>query len=64
MSEMARALKESWTLVEERQEKLARYFYARLFVSSPRLRELFPVQMDLQRTRLLRAIVTAVSESC
>jgi NAD(P)H-flavin reductase/hemoglobin-like flavoprotein len=53
-------LKESWTLVEDQQDKVAQYFYARIFLSDPRLRELFPIQMDVQRARLLRAIVTAV----
>ncbi|MCW2642027.1 MAG: putative oxidoreductase [Dactylosporangium sp.] len=60
MHSMSRLLKESWTLVEERQDKLASYFYARMFLSNPQLRELFPVQMDVQRARLLGAIVTAV----
>ncbi|BCJ43487.1 flavohemoprotein [Actinoplanes ianthinogenes] len=53
-------LKESWSLVEEHQDKVAGYFYARMFLSHPDLRDLFPVQMDVQRTRLLTAIVTAV----
>jgi NAD(P)H-flavin reductase/hemoglobin-like flavoprotein len=57
---MSRLLKESWTLVEEQQDKLASYFYARMFMSNPQLRDLFPVQMDTQRARLLGAIVTAV----
>jgi NAD(P)H-flavin reductase/hemoglobin-like flavoprotein len=60
MSNLARLLKESWTLVEEHQDKLASYFYAQVFLSNPQLRELFPIHMDLQRTRLLAAIVTAV----
>jgi NAD(P)H-flavin reductase/hemoglobin-like flavoprotein len=60
MSDLSRALKESWTLVEERQDKLASYFYARFFASNPKLRELFPVHMDPQRARLLRAVVTAI----
>jgi NAD(P)H-flavin reductase len=53
-------LKESWSLVEDRQDKVAGYFYARMFLSNPQLRELFPVQMDVQRTRLLSAIVKAI----
>jgi NAD(P)H-flavin reductase/hemoglobin-like flavoprotein len=57
---MSRLLKESWTLVEEQQDKLASYFYARMFLSNPQLRDLFPVQMDVQRSRLLGAIVSAV----
>ncbi len=53
-------LKESWSLVEEHQDKVASYFYARMFLSRPELRDLFPVHMDVQRSRLLGAIVTAV----
>jgi NAD(P)H-flavin reductase/hemoglobin-like flavoprotein len=60
MYSLSRLLKESWTLVEERQDKLASYFYARMFLSNPQLRDLFPVQMDVQRSRLLGAIVSAV----
>ena len=60
MSSLSRILKESWALVEEHQEKLASYFYARIFLSNPQVRDLFPVQMDVQRARLLGAIVTAV----
>ena len=60
MSNLSRLLKESWTLVEEQQDKLASYFYARMFLNNPQLRDLFPVQMDVQRSRLLGAIVTAV----
>ncbi|GIJ52334.1 flavohemoprotein [Virgisporangium aliadipatigenens] len=60
MSDLARLLKESWTLVEEQQDRLASYFYAKLFLSNPQLRDLFPVQMDVQRARLLNAVVTAV----
>jgi NAD(P)H-flavin reductase/hemoglobin-like flavoprotein len=60
MYSLSRLLKESWTLVEEQQDKLASYFYARIFMSNPQLRDLFPVQMDVQRARLLGAIVSAV----
>lgn len=60
MGNLARLLKESWTLVEEQQDRVAGYFYARIFLSHPGLRDLFPVQMDVQRARLLNAIVTAV----
>ena len=60
MSNLSKLLKESWTLVEEHQDRVAGYFYARMFLSNPQLRDLFPVQMDVQRARLLGAIVTAV----
>jgi NAD(P)H-flavin reductase/hemoglobin-like flavoprotein len=35
------------------------YFYALLFVRRPELREMFPVAMDTQRDRLLKALLTA-----
>jgi len=60
MGNLSRLLKESWTLVEEQQDKVAGYFYARVFTTAPQVRDLFPVQMDVQRARLLGAIVTAV----
>ncbi|HEY2948268.1 MAG TPA: globin domain-containing protein [Micromonosporaceae bacterium] len=60
MGNLSRILKESWTLLDEQQDKVAGYFYARIFLSNPQLRDLFPVQMDAQRARLLGAIVTAV----
>jgi NAD(P)H-flavin reductase/hemoglobin-like flavoprotein len=60
MGNLSRLLKESWTLVEEQQDRVAGYFYARMFLSDPQLRDLFPIQMDVQRARLLGAIVTAV----
>jgi NAD(P)H-flavin reductase/hemoglobin-like flavoprotein len=60
ISDLSSILKESWSLVEERQERLAMHFYARLFLSNPQLRDMFPVQMDIQRNRLLGAIVTTI----
>jgi len=60
MGDLGRLLKESWSLVEEHQDKVAGYFYARLFLSAPTLRDLFPVHMDVQRARLLNAIVTVI----
>ncbi|MEU5907909.1 globin domain-containing protein [Micromonospora sp. NPDC047527] len=60
MDNVARLLKESWTLVEEDRERLSGYFYARLFLLDPALRQLFPVQMTGQGDRLLEAIITAI----
>jgi NAD(P)H-flavin reductase/hemoglobin-like flavoprotein len=57
---LSQLLKESWTLLEDRADDLANYFYARLFLSDPNLRDMFPVQMDIQRSRLLGALVEAV----
>ncbi|RSM71789.1 flavohemoprotein [Actinoplanes sp. ATCC 53533] len=60
MSHLSAVLKESWHLVEDRQDRVAAYFYARLFLANPQLRDLFPVQMDVQRGRLLGAIVATI----
>lgn len=60
MDELARLLKESWTLLEEDREGLGGHFYARLFLLDPDLRQLFPLQMTGQGDRLLEAIITAI----
>lgn len=60
VSDLQRLLKESWALVEDQQDRLAGYFYARIFLKNPATREMFPMTMDVQRARLLGAIVTAV----
>ncbi|WP_020524264.1 globin domain-containing protein [Catelliglobosispora koreensis] len=59
-ADLSALLKESWTLVEEDQERVAGYFYAHIFTAHPHLRDMFPVQMQLQRERLLSAIVSTV----
>lgn len=60
MDNLARLLKESWTLVEDDRARLGGHFYARLFLLDPALRQLFPVQMTGQGDRLLEAIITAI----
>jgi NAD(P)H-flavin reductase/hemoglobin-like flavoprotein len=60
VSDLSRTLKESWTLVEARQDRMASQFYARMFLADPQLRDLFPVQMDESRSRLLASIITAI----
>ncbi|MFE0700197.1 globin domain-containing protein [Streptomyces sp. NPDC058872] len=40
-------------------DRMTSYFYALLFVGNPELRDMFPVAMDAQRDRLLRALLTA-----
>jgi NAD(P)H-flavin reductase/hemoglobin-like flavoprotein len=50
-------LRETLTRVGDRTDKMIGYFYAKLFVEFPETRELFPVQMDVQRSRLLTAIL-------
>lgn len=54
------AIRTSWALVEPQQEDIARHFYATLFAHAPQTRELFPINMEVQRSRLLRALVHVV----
>ncbi|MCU1670978.1 globin domain-containing protein [Pseudonocardia sp.] len=53
-------IRSSWALVEPRTEELGRHFYATLFSTAPETRDLFPVNMEVQRSRLLRALVHVV----
>jgi NAD(P)H-flavin reductase/hemoglobin-like flavoprotein len=50
-------LRETLTRIADRSDKAVGYFYAKLFVDHPETRELFPVQMDVQRSRLVHAIL-------
>jgi NAD(P)H-flavin reductase/hemoglobin-like flavoprotein len=57
---MVELIRESFALLEPRAEELGRYFYATLFSHAPETRALFPVNMEVQRSRLLRALVHVV----
>lgn len=61
MGDLARTLTESWGRVADRQDRVSAYFYARLFLAAPRLRDLFPIQLRAQRVRLVAAIVRAIT---
>src|SRR5215470_14015237 len=60
MSTLAVLLKESWGYIEDRADDLANNFYARVFLADPSLRELFPVEMTDQRTRLVQSLVSVI----
>ncbi|MGH3656068.1 MAG: globin domain-containing protein [Micromonosporaceae bacterium] len=57
---MSQQLKESWALVEDQADQVAGYLYARLFTRQPLWREMFPLHMDIQRERIVAAIVRAI----
>jgi NAD(P)H-flavin reductase/hemoglobin-like flavoprotein len=59
-SALAAVIRSSFTLVESRTDELARVFYATLFASAPQIRAMFPVSMQVQRSRLLRALMHVV----
>lgn len=54
---MVETVRRSWAVVEPHADEVGQLFYARLFHSAPETRELFPVNMEVQRSRLLRALV-------
>ena len=53
-------IRSSFAVVAPRSEEVARHFYATLFSQAPATRDLFPVNMEVQRSRLLRALVHVV----
>ena len=59
-SEMVMIIRNSWTEVEPKADELAKHFYSVLFQHAPATRELFPANMQVQRSRLLRALVHVV----
>jgi NAD(P)H-flavin reductase/hemoglobin-like flavoprotein len=59
-SETVRLIRESWAGVEPHSEEMGRQFYATLFRIVPETRDLFPVNMEVQRSRLMRALVHVV----
>ncbi|WP_460394538.1 globin domain-containing protein [Actinophytocola sediminis] len=57
---MVRLVRESFATVEPMTEQVAAHFYATLFAIAPATREMFPINMQVQRSRLLRALVHVV----
>jgi NAD(P)H-flavin reductase/hemoglobin-like flavoprotein len=57
---MVSIIRSSWELVEPVADELAKHFYAVLFARAPETRDLFPANMEIQRSRLLRALVHVV----
>src|SRR3982074_881316 len=59
-SGMVEIIRSSFAMVEPHADELGRHFYATLFRIAPETRDLFPVNMEVQRSRLLRALVHVV----
>lgn len=60
VNQMVTLIRESFAAISHRTDELGSLFYGWLFRIAPETRELFPVTMELQRTRLLRALVHVV----
>lgn len=50
-------IRASFDAISSRTDELTKLFYGWLFRIAPETRDLFPVTMELQRTRLLRALI-------
>lgn len=55
-----RLIKESWALAGPVADKIAAQFYGMIFSRHPKVREMFPVSMDVQRDRLLKALTQTI----
>jgi len=60
VNDMVSLIRTSFAAISHRSDELTQLFYGWLFRIAPETRELFPVTMELQRTRLLRALVHVV----
>lgn len=54
------ALRDSMRLAQKHHDRLSQVFYSELFAYHPELRALFPVGMEIQRSRLLGALIQIV----
>lgn len=53
-------IRSTFAAIEPQAEGMGKLFYATLFSRAPEVRDLFPVNMEVQRSRLLRALVHVV----
>ncbi|BCJ38488.1 flavohemoprotein [Actinocatenispora thailandica] len=61
MSGVAQTVARSWARIADRQDRVSAYFYARLFLAAPQLRDLFPIQLRPQRIKLVAAVGQAIA---
>jgi NAD(P)H-flavin reductase len=57
---MVRLVRESWARIEARQDEIAQFFYGMLFSLNPAIRDMFPINMEVQRSRLMRSLIHLV----
>ena len=56
------ALRDSFALVGKSGDEVPRYFYSYLFLIAPQVRQMFPVDMGMQRDRLVGALGRIVGD--
>lgn len=54
---MVKLVRDTWRMVEPYLPEIAEYFYSMLFTLAPETRDAFPINMEVQRDRLVRALL-------
>lgn len=54
---MVQLIRETWHEVEPYTPEISQFFYGMLFTLAPEARDFFPIHMEIQRGKLVRAIV-------
>jgi NAD(P)H-flavin reductase/hemoglobin-like flavoprotein len=57
---MVRLIRDSWAKAEPYLPEVTQFFYGMLFTLAPATRDFFPINMDVQRNRMVRALVHVV----
>lgn len=57
---VVRMIRDSWAVVAPHSEKVSQRFYGLLFMIAPATRDMFPANMEIQRNRLMHALVHIV----
>ncbi|MFD2417799.1 globin domain-containing protein [Amycolatopsis pigmentata] len=57
---MVRLIQDSWTKAEPYLPELTQFFYGMVFTLAPATRDFFPINMDVQRNRMVRALIHVV----
>jgi len=56
VTKMVRLIRDTWAEVEPAADEVAQYCYSILFHIAPATRELFPINLEVQQQRLMRAL--------
>jgi NAD(P)H-flavin reductase/hemoglobin-like flavoprotein len=57
---MVRLIRDTWAMCEPYIPEISQFFYGMLFTLAPATRDFFPINMEVQRGRLVRALVHIV----
>jgi NAD(P)H-flavin reductase/hemoglobin-like flavoprotein len=57
---MVRLIRDAWAKAEPQTPEISQFFYGMLFTLAPATRDFFPINMQVQRGRLVRALVHIV----